>query len=309
MPLKDPEARRAYNQVYGREHTRRLKKSMPPGICSVYPHCLRPTTGTNKKCDHCLAYMREYKKKYRSIKKRDGQCSGSDCVNDARPGGKLCERCLERGNAQGRKPHVRKKVAARSQIIQEEIFLQYGSKCVCCSEERVDFLSIDHIDGFDGKSPRAGAPLYRWLKRNNFPPGFRVLCMTCNYTLGHHGYCPHSDLRQNTPRLGRPRIRPDASPEVKKMRRQYMIDRYKLPAMQAYGGPVCACCGESHIECLQIDHVNGDGATHRREICGKNRSGNLYVWLRQNNYPPGFRVLCANCNFAISRLGRCPHAA
>jgi len=32
---------------------------------------------------------------------------------------------------------------------------------------------------------------YRWLKQNNFPEGFRVLCINCNFSLGIYGYCPH----------------------------------------------------------------------------------------------------------------------
>ena len=28
----------------------------------------------------------------------------------------------------------------------------------------------------------------------------------------------------------------------------------------------CQCCGENHYEFLTIDHINGDGAKHRREI-------------------------------------------
>ena len=65
-------------------------------------------------------------------------------------------------------------------------------------------------------------------------------------------------------------------------------------AFTAYGGPECACCGETHEEFLTLDHANGNGAEHRREI-GKST---LYLlqWLKKNNYPPGFRVLCPTCN-------------
>lgn len=55
--------------------------------------------------------------------------------------------------------------------------------------------------------------------------------------------------------------------------------------------PVCANCGENHIEFLEIDHINGGGRQHKREI-----GGNLFAWLRKNNLPEGFQVLCANCN-------------
>lgn len=72
----------------------------------------------------------------------------------------------------------------------------------------------------------------------------------------------------------------------------------------AYGGK-CACCGESTIEFLVIDHIAGDGAEHRKSIGG---SGALYGWLRNNGYPKdNFRLLCHNCNSARGLYGYCPH--
>ena len=76
----------------------------------------------------------------------------------------------------------------------------------------------------------------------------------------------------------------------------------KSQALAAYGGAICACCGETEHAFLTIDHVGGGGRQHRAEI-----RTSLYRWLRLNNYPSGFRVLCMNCNFA-TRFGRpCPH--
>lgn len=83
--------------------------------------------------------------------------------------------------------------------------------------------------------------------------------------------------------------------------------RLRSAALEAYGG-VCACCGESNTIFLVIDHVNGGGNAHRREI-GQAESGGsqvTYRWLKTHKYPPGFRVLCHNCNYAWS-LGTCPH--
>lgn len=60
----------------------------------------------------------------------------------------------------------------------------------------------------------------------------------------------------------------------------------------------CQCCGESHYEFLTIDHMNNDGAEHRREIgIG---GGRLYEWLIKNNFPEGYQVLCWNCNMSKS---------
>jgi hypothetical protein len=81
----------------------------------------------------------------------------------------------------------------------------------------------------------------------------------------------------------------------------------KDAAFNAYGGYVCKCCNEKEKMFLDIDHINNDGAKHRRE--NNLTSGNqLYIWLRTNNYPPGFQVLCSNCNRGKFRNGGvCPH--
>jgi hypothetical protein len=85
--------------------------------------------------------------------------------------------------------------------------------------------------------------------------------------------------------------------------------RFSLLSHYSKGKMVCACCGEDHIEFLTIDHVNGGGNAHRRSIGnGRTASGDVfYYWLRDNNYPPGFQVLCHNCNHAKTACGGCPH--
>ena len=66
--------------------------------------------------------------------------------------------------------------------------------CACCGEQNIEFLSIDHING-GGKAHRKitgnGKSFYGWIIRNKFPADLRVLCMNCNFALGHSGYCPH----------------------------------------------------------------------------------------------------------------------
>ena len=82
----------------------------------------------------------------------------------------------------------------------------------------------------------------------------------------------------------------------------------RLQVLRIYGGspPSCACCGESRYEFLVIDHVNGGGQEHR-DLLGR-RGNELYIWLKQQGYPDGYRVLCSNCNSALGWHGYCPHA-
>jgi hypothetical protein len=75
-------------------------------------------------------------------------------------------------------------------------------------------------------------------------------------------------------------------------------------AVLAHYGAKCACCGESEPMFLTVDHVEGNGAAHRRLL----RKTDMWGWLVSNNYPPGFQLLCFNCNAGQYRNGgRCPH--
>ena len=90
--------------------------------------------------------------------------------------------------------------------------------------------------------------------------------------------------------------------DCNRLRREYAL-KYKLAALEAYGGVRCACagCTETAEVFLTIDHINNDGAAHRRRV-----KGPIFRWLKRHNYPPGFQVLCMNCNWA-KRFGTCPH--
>lgn len=69
-----------------------------------------------------------------------------------------------------------------------------------------------------------------------------------------------------------------------------------------YGG-CCQCCGEVRFEFLAVDHIHGEGNKHRQSL----KRGSIGYWLRQNNYPEGYRILCHNCNMAHGVYGYCPH--
>ena len=90
-----------------------------------------------------------------------------------------------------------------------------------------------------------------------------------------------------------------------KKRGKEIRDALKIEIFTHYskGTPNCACCHVNEIHFLSMDHINNDGAAHRKEV----PMSDLYRWLRRNNYPNNFQVLCMNCNFAKGHFGMCPH--
>jgi hypothetical protein len=74
-------------------------------------------------------------------------------------------------------------------------------------------------------------------------------------------------------------------------------------------GP-CECCGESRREFLALDHRNGFGNEHRRQIHSRDNRAILAA-LRRMGWPEraheDYRFLCHNCNSAFGWYGICPH--
>jgi len=99
--------------------------------------------------------------------------------------------------------------------------------------------------------------------------------------------------------------------KIKEGHRKY-FERIRRKVFIHYGGnpPKCACCGESGLRFLTIDHKNNNGNTERLRIFGhKHVAGNMfYLWIIKNNFPKDLQVLCFNCNFGKARnKGICPH--
>jgi hypothetical protein len=75
-----------------------------------------------------------------------------------------------------------------------DIVAGYGGKCECCGEIHWEFLTLDHIYGGGAKHRKVerARDLYIRLRREGFPrEEFRLLCVSCNFSLGMYGYCPH----------------------------------------------------------------------------------------------------------------------
>jgi hypothetical protein len=81
------------------------------------------------------------------------------------------------------------------QDLRSEVINHYGGKCVCCGEDKLPFLSLDHKNGGGTKHRNElglrGSGIWAWAKRHGFPDMFQVLCHNCNQAKGYYGFCPH----------------------------------------------------------------------------------------------------------------------
>ncbi len=82
----------------------------------------------------------------------------------------------------------------------------------------------------------------------------------------------------------------------------------RAKTFSAYGGK-CVCCGMDYLPVLVIDHKNGNGNKHRKEVTSGKAGVNFYRWLIKNNFPQEFQILCQNCNWVKGTYGKCtiPH--
>ena len=147
---------------------------------------IREVSGLNVTCETCLAKTRDA----RAERIKSGLCR--NCTNPAEPNQIRCKACIVRDRA-------RNKVWQLN--VKAETMQHYGgTKCACCGELEIRFLTIDHING-GGNTHRKqigrGRSIYSWLKRNDYPAGYQVLCYNCNCAGGFYGICPHEEKRRN----------------------------------------------------------------------------------------------------------------
>lgn len=71
-------------------------------------------------------------------------------------------------------------------------------------------------------------------------------------------------------------------------------------------GSKCACCGENTTEFLVVDHVNNNGAEHRRSLVG-HKTLKTYKDIIDLGFPSDYQILCNNCNIAKNQYKICPH--
>lgn len=187
----------------------RSKSKKAQGICRS---CSNVKSPGKSHCESCLERQRAAKQ----AKIANGKCVS--CGDPPAPGRTLCINCLNRKRRKtkksvddgicpsctgpldfGRKSCslcLNKKQVYREKI-RDEVFKAYGGfVCSCCDEDEPLFMTIDHVHGIDKTNAeivrcRSGMKLYHYLRKNNYPSGFQVLCHNCNFAKGQYGICPH----------------------------------------------------------------------------------------------------------------------
>lgn len=158
-------------------------------------------------------------------------------------------------------------------------------KCAYCGDDRLACLSINHINGGGSVHKRdIKSNIYVWLKNQGYPKGYQVLCMNCQQIKKNEN---HECVR---PRLS------IGEAEVQRSERSYQKIQVEVFSHYSEGDPRCTICGNIDLRVLSIDHINGGGYAHLKEI-GIHGGTNFYLWLKKQGYPSGYQVLCMNCQW------------
>jgi hypothetical protein len=133
-----------------------------------------------------------------------------------------------------------------------------------------------------------------------------------------HGISVAAAWRRDHPREAkkhreREKARWHRDPEVRRKHTEKGVEwrlSTKIETLDAYGGPICICCGEQHVAFLTLDHVDDNGAAHRRSLKKVPGGSRFYSYLKARGFPqePRLQVMCWNCNCG-RRIngGVCPH--
>jgi hypothetical protein len=178
---------RAATKTYRDRHPNRVAISQKKtnekykhlGLC----RCGKPSQSGKTTCLDC-----KKKHDHKQLQRRNARVKAGLCLacGSVTKGMIHCRECLD-------------KIRVRVGTLKAEVVSAYGGKCNCCGEDEFLFLQIDHVNGGGKKDRDAGlfsTTWYRWLKANNYPKEYQLLCANCNW--GKHlngGVCPHQDRR------------------------------------------------------------------------------------------------------------------
>jgi hypothetical protein len=164
------------------------------------------------------------------------------------------------------------------------VFKHYSQKeipeCNICGCKDIRVLEIDHINdnGNIHRKNRNGRTVqYSWFISHNYPVGYQILCANCNWK-------KHLENIKNK------------NPTYRQAMNKKTQEKLKKEVFSHYGN-CCNNCGETNINILTLDHINGGGREHKRNITSTSLGNRFYGLLKKNNYlsDSPIQILCRNC--------------
>ena len=142
-----------------------------------------------------------------------------------------------------------------------------------------------------------------WQKSTRVSDGWLTYCKICrNKTNAEWAKANPEKIRKKDREWKRKQRREHPEKDLAIKRKWQLKLRTEL--INAYGNK-CACCGETILEFLTLEHVNGDGKEHRKRVGSGSK---IWLDLKRRGWPQeGFTLLCWNCHMATCRGLICPH--
>ena len=264
----------AYNKIGENEMPANKEKLEFRKTNNLCPRDGKPNAPNRKMCGHCLEKSAKKSERQRQKNKAKGLClSCGQKVDNV----KFCDKCkksvaISCHDSYIKKYNLRKKMKQCTVCGIEVI----GDKTTCrqCSDKQnIRQNAMHDRNRANGKCSQCGGDL-------DSSKGKR-----CQICIGkRNGWYQGSTT------------------QIKNKTRR---EENREAVLQHYGSQ-CVRCGVSDPDCLAIDHIHGEGNTHRKKI-GKWGSG-FFKWLVDNNFPEVFQILCHNCNMKKHlNNGICPY--
>ncbi len=243
---------------------------------NLCPRDGKPNAPNRKMCLSCLAKSAAKTERYRQRKIKNELCT--NCGTETPVGtSRLCQECKDKASIYGHNAHVKRydlrKMANICTLCNNNV-VPGKTACQSCLDKRASIKKTKHKKNrSDGLCSQCG---------KNSPAGKGKRCQVC--------IDKRNDWYQGSSTQVKDKARRDENREV---------------VIKHYGGK-CVQCGELKPVRLAVDHIDGDGNTHRRKI--KKYGSGFFRWLIDNDFPSGFQILCHNCNIEKHLNGGvCPH--
>ena len=200
------------------------------------------------------------------------------------------------------KEFIDKRARKHRDYLRGLVLNHYGPCCCWCGEKDINSLQIDHILNNGRDQKRYGENLSLYIIKNNYPNAYQILCADCNQLKRkNHGVLPKYRFnRYASSKISAPvslafGMSNDNIVKYKRERKYRINTLGKI--FEAYTN-YCVWCGESDMNCLEVDHINNDGNIHRKAL--KNKSL-LFIAIVSSGFPDNIQILCSNCNFCKSK--------